>query len=100
MARIIAGIAASHTPTIGFAKDTKTADDPAWADKAKQVAGKTYELTAFLADVRQDQLLELWQQLRKQSLASNNLDLLIEPILRLNHVPKRRRSGPPLPTPR
>lgn len=32
MARIIAGIAASHTPTIGFAKDTKTADDPAWAD--------------------------------------------------------------------
>ena len=32
MARIIAGLAASHTPTIGFAKDTKTADDPAWAD--------------------------------------------------------------------
>lgn len=32
MARIIAGIAASHTPTIGFAKDTKTAEDPAWAD--------------------------------------------------------------------
>lgn len=32
MARIIAGIAASHTPTIGFAKDTKTADDAAWAD--------------------------------------------------------------------
>ena len=31
MARIIAGIAASHTPTIGFAKDTKTADDAAWA---------------------------------------------------------------------
>lgn len=30
MARIIAGIGASHTPTIGFAKDTKTADDPAW----------------------------------------------------------------------
>lgn len=32
MARIIAGIAASHTPTIGFAKDRKTAEDPAWAD--------------------------------------------------------------------
>ena len=32
MARIIAGLAASHTPTIGFAKDTKTVDDPAWAD--------------------------------------------------------------------
>jgi gallate dioxygenase len=35
MARIIAGIAASHTPTIGFAKDTKTPDDPAWADVFK-----------------------------------------------------------------
>ncbi|MDH4072315.1 MAG: gallate dioxygenase [Gammaproteobacteria bacterium] len=32
MARIIAGLGASHTPTIGFAKDTKTPDDPDWAD--------------------------------------------------------------------
>lgn len=32
MARIIAGIAASHTPVIAFAKDTKAEDDPAWAD--------------------------------------------------------------------
>lgn len=32
MARIIAGLAASHTPTIGFAKDTKSIDDPDWAD--------------------------------------------------------------------
>lgn len=32
MARIIAGIAASHTPTIGFAKDTKSPDDPSWAE--------------------------------------------------------------------
>jgi gallate dioxygenase len=32
MARIIAGLAASHSPTIGFAKDTQAADDPAWAD--------------------------------------------------------------------
>ena len=32
MARIIGGIGASHTPTIGFAKDTKSPDDPAWAD--------------------------------------------------------------------
>jgi gallate dioxygenase len=32
MARIIAGLGASHTPTIAFAKDTKTRDDPAWAD--------------------------------------------------------------------
>lgn len=32
MARIIAGIGASHTPTIGFARDTKSEDDAAWAD--------------------------------------------------------------------
>jgi gallate dioxygenase len=35
MARIIAGIAASHTPTIGFAKDTKRSDDPGWSDVFK-----------------------------------------------------------------
>ena len=32
MARIIAGIGASHTPTIGFAKDTKTENDPGWGE--------------------------------------------------------------------
>jgi gallate dioxygenase len=32
MARIIAGIGASHSPTIGFAKDTKAAGDPGWGD--------------------------------------------------------------------
>ena len=32
MARIIGGIGASHTPTIGFAKDNKSPDDPAWAE--------------------------------------------------------------------
>lgn len=31
MARIIGGIAVSHTPTIGFAYDTHKQDDPAWA---------------------------------------------------------------------
>jgi len=31
MARIVGGIGASHSPTIGFAKDTNKADDPAWA---------------------------------------------------------------------
>ena len=31
MARIIGGIAASHTPTIGFAHDRAHADDPVWA---------------------------------------------------------------------
>ncbi|BFM07835.1 gallate dioxygenase [Halioxenophilus aromaticivorans] len=35
MAKIIGGIAASHTPTIGFAKDTKTIEDPAWAEVFK-----------------------------------------------------------------
>lgn len=30
MARIVGGIGASHTPTIGFAKDTNKQDDPAW----------------------------------------------------------------------
>ena len=31
MARIIGGIAASHTPTIGFALDTHKQQDPVWA---------------------------------------------------------------------
>lgn len=32
VASIVAGLAASHTPTIGFARDTKAPDDPAWGD--------------------------------------------------------------------
>src|SRR6201994_1062127 len=31
MARIIGGVAASHTPTIGFAYDQQKQDDPSWA---------------------------------------------------------------------
>src|ERR1700731_1576515 len=31
MARIVGGVAASHTPTIGFAYDQNKQDDPAWA---------------------------------------------------------------------
>ena len=31
MARIVGGIGASHSPTIGFAKDTNKQNDPAWA---------------------------------------------------------------------
>jgi len=31
MAKIIGGVAASHTPTIGFAYDTSKQNDPAWA---------------------------------------------------------------------
>jgi len=30
MARIIGGIGASHSPTIGYAKDTGKQNDPAW----------------------------------------------------------------------
>jgi len=30
MARIIGGIASSHTPTIGFAHDRHNEDDPVW----------------------------------------------------------------------
>ncbi|MBP9904814.1 MAG: hypothetical protein KBF66_04595, partial [Rhodoferax sp.] len=30
MARIIGGIGASHSPTIGYAKDTGKQHDPAW----------------------------------------------------------------------
>ena len=41
MARIIAGIGASHSPTIGFAKDNKAADDPAWAEVFKVFAPVT-----------------------------------------------------------
>jgi gallate dioxygenase len=35
MAKIIGGIGASHAPTIGFAKDHKSKDDPDWADVFK-----------------------------------------------------------------
>lgn len=31
MAKIIGGIGASHSPTIGFAKDTNKGEDPAWS---------------------------------------------------------------------
>jgi gallate dioxygenase len=31
MAKIIGGIATSHSPTIGFARDTNKQNDPAWA---------------------------------------------------------------------
>ena len=30
MARIVGGVATSHTPTIAFAKDAKKFDDPVW----------------------------------------------------------------------
>ena len=53
MARIIGGIAASHTPTIGFAYDKKKQDDPVWAPIFENFA----PLAAWLADERPDVLL-------------------------------------------
>ncbi|MFO1310720.1 MAG: gallate dioxygenase [Burkholderiales bacterium] len=53
MARIVGGIAASHTPTIGFAYDKKKQDDPVWAPIFENFA----PLAAWLADKRPDVLL-------------------------------------------
>ena len=53
MARIIGGIAASHTPTIGFAYDKKKQDDPVWAPIFENFA----PLAAWLADKRPDVLV-------------------------------------------
>jgi hypothetical protein len=53
MARIIGGIAASHTPTIGFAYDRNKRDDPAWAPIFDNFA----PLAAWLAEKRPDVLL-------------------------------------------
>jgi len=53
MAHIIGGIAASHTPTIGFAHDKKKQDDPAWAPIFENFA----PLAAWLAEKRPDVLL-------------------------------------------
>ncbi len=56
MARIIGGIAASHTPTIGFAYDRNKRDDPAWAPIFENFA----PLSAWLADKRPDVLLWIY----------------------------------------
>jgi gallate dioxygenase len=56
MARIIAGIAASHTPTIGFAKDTKTEDDPDWADVFKVFK----PIQQWLTDKQPDVLFQIY----------------------------------------
>jgi gallate dioxygenase len=53
MARIIGGLAASHTPTIGFAYDRNKRDDPVWAPIFENFA----PLAAWLADKRPDVLL-------------------------------------------
>jgi gallate dioxygenase len=53
MARIIGGIAASHTPTIGFAYDRDKRDDPVWAPIFRQFA----PLAAWLEEKKPDVLL-------------------------------------------
>ena len=53
MARIIGGIAASHTPTIGFAYDRNKRDDPVWAPIFENFA----PLADWLAEKRPDVLL-------------------------------------------
>jgi gallate dioxygenase len=56
MARIIGGIAASHTPTIGFAYDRNKRDDPVWAPIFANFA----PLAAWLAEKKPDVLLLIY----------------------------------------
>jgi gallate dioxygenase len=56
MARIVGGIAASHTPTIGFAYDRDKRDDPVWAPIFAQFA----PLAAWLAEKKPDVLLWIY----------------------------------------
>jgi gallate dioxygenase len=56
MARIIGGIAASHTPTIGFAYDRNKRDDPVWAPIFENFA----PLAAWLAEKRPDVLVLIY----------------------------------------
>jgi gallate dioxygenase len=56
MARIIGGIATSHTPTIGFAVDTHKQNDPVWAP-----IFQGYEpVQAWLAEQRPDVLVYIY----------------------------------------
>ena len=56
MARIIGGIATSHTPTIGFAFDTHKQSDPAWAPIFEGYA----PVKRWLADAAPDVLLYIF----------------------------------------
>jgi len=56
MARIIGGIAASHTPTIGFAFDRDKQDDPVWAPIFESFA----PIQAWIAEQRPDVLLMIY----------------------------------------
>ncbi|MCX7275942.1 MAG: gallate dioxygenase, partial [Burkholderiales bacterium] len=56
MATIIGGIAASHTPTIGFAFDRNKRDDPVWAPIFEAFA----PVQAWLAEKKPDVLLFIY----------------------------------------
>ena len=56
MARLVGGIAASHTPTIGFAYDRNKRDDPVWAPIFEQFA----PLAAWLAEKKPDVLIWIY----------------------------------------
>jgi gallate dioxygenase len=56
MARIIGGIAASHTPTIGFAFDKNKRDDPVWAPIFENFA----PVSAWLAEKKPDVILIIY----------------------------------------
>jgi gallate dioxygenase len=56
MARIIGGIAASHTPTIGFAYDRNKRDDPVWAPIFENFA----PLAAWLVEKRAEVLVLIY----------------------------------------
>jgi gallate dioxygenase len=56
MARIVGGIAASHTPTIGFAFDRNKRDDPVWAPIFEQFA----PLAAWLEEKKPDVLVYIY----------------------------------------
>jgi gallate dioxygenase len=56
MARIIGGIAASHTPTIGFAYDRNKRDDPVWAPIFENFT----PLAAWLQEKRADVLVMIY----------------------------------------
>ena len=56
MARIIGGIAASHTPTIGFALDRNKQDDPVW----KPIFDNFAPLAQWLREKRPDVLLLIY----------------------------------------
>lgn len=56
MARIIGGVAVSHTPTIGYAYDTRKQDDPAW----KPIFSAFEPVRAWLKDKKPDALIYIF----------------------------------------